>query len=1377
MGIARFYRWLSERYPLINEVIEVDNVPEFDNFYLDMNGIIHHCSHGNTGGRKQASEDHMWLDVFKYISGLVYRIKPKKLLYLAVDGVAPRAKMNQQRSRRFRAAHDAKESRDRSSQMTLSNGASGDSAVGFDSNCITPGTEFMERLVYHLEFFVQKKIAEDPLWRDLEVVLSGPDVPGEGEHKIMDYIRSAKSQPDFNPNTRHCLYGLDADLIMLSLASHEPYFALLREEIDFSFSRTKSKENRSMVKPDKFQLLHIGVLREYLALDFLGESLHEKGAAFDRVIDDFVMFCFLVGNDFLPHLPFSEIGEGGLNKLFGCYKELMRKNGDSGHFLAKENGQIDYANLYVFLEEYMVTEYEMVDELLTKENWKIGQTRICNSAQAGPTAPVLPPKGELYAGTDSESAEVDWATVPVVQKAASRRVTRGTPISVEAAMDEYYDIKLGFVDDAEAKQKLVMAYLEGLQWVYYYYYKGPPSWDWYYPYHYSPFAVDVVDVLERQYAKGATLSLSFEQGKPFKPFQQLMAVLPAASGKNFLPQSLYNLMVSPRSPIRDFYPEEFQIDIDGVKVPWGGVTIITFVDEKKLVAVIDQTIRELGLSASEAHRNSLGVAKLFSRASATDTSSAVIVSVVSTIPSLVKSVEACRISVKPFEHKPLPSGMEIFPHHVLPGYSRHTHKDFPSLFKFEPVFEVSFAMGSGVRVFNSASRQESLIVTLQVKASRFDELESLFSVGVGLNEKIAFNFPFYSKQFTLVAATDGSKKVRFVKGRPVAELCERNKHEGDIDFLMSRMEETGLLIDLEPVDGNDSAKQFYAQPVLEVSADVRRPETIKALACIAMIVKRDIVVRESAAGAAKQTEAEEPLSLDVNNEVIFGRSFTVVGDAAVFSAVPTAESAACVKAGISELIKISKSVKYSQWLPAFAVGQSLGVSEDFVWSVFGEVWIRFGKFQEEVGMNLWSSASTGEPQCVPGYSRFTPSKSRRTDKRGNLYWNRWDQPDRREWTFSQDAVSALRDYMRDLPELTQELSESVANATKQMINGGVTLQGKRLFGRFKRPEGVRIATSRDDWVSEYHLNKLVSYVNSAKWKNLNICPWNYEALSSSFIAMIAKFTEQITASLLTGDVQVPASQSVALTTSSLNSSLKNGPEIELGQRGITIKANGLVPVGTWGTVVGFYGSDLVDILLDNESMNASSLNGVCPEMRGIRIKRDDWRAPKSATENPKNADLNSAKNKILAALIIEHEKSVASTTGIRPVVSGAVQPMRRGNQPIQSAGKPGPIRSAGPAGPIQPVPPGGIKLSVQDLFGQAKAAAAPSESQPPTRSQKRAPMVPSTMPRRPLAPTALMSLPADLVGDVPPQAPPKQRTNEPEQIPEFLLSKLRQPKQ
>lgn len=99
----------------------------------------------------------------------------------------------------------------------------------------------MTRLSQQLQYFIAKKLTEDAAWRGVEVVLSGHDVPGEGEHKIMEYIRLSKAQPDYDPNRRHCLYGLDADLIMLGLLSHDPHFCLLREEVTFGPQRKKAK--------------------------------------------------------------------------------------------------------------------------------------------------------------------------------------------------------------------------------------------------------------------------------------------------------------------------------------------------------------------------------------------------------------------------------------------------------------------------------------------------------------------------------------------------------------------------------------------------------------------------------------------------------------------------------------------------------------------------------------------------------------------------------------------------------------------------------------------------------------------------------------------------------------------------------------------------------------------------------------------------------------------------------------------------------------------------------------------------------------------------------------------------------------------------------
>ncbi len=135
----------------------------------------------------------------------------------------------------------------------------------------------------------------------------------------MEYIRRQKMLPDHDPNTRHCLYGLDADLIMLALVSHEPHFALLREEVHcqhFSFLLYKDRylltllityqvtfgrKKRKSDEPAKFQLLYINLLREYLDEEFKMDL--PFGYDKERVIDDFILMCFFVGtNKLIPSL-------------------------------------------------------------------------------------------------------------------------------------------------------------------------------------------------------------------------------------------------------------------------------------------------------------------------------------------------------------------------------------------------------------------------------------------------------------------------------------------------------------------------------------------------------------------------------------------------------------------------------------------------------------------------------------------------------------------------------------------------------------------------------------------------------------------------------------------------------------------------------------------------------------------------------------------------------------------------------------------------------------------------------------------------------------------------------------------------------------------
>jgi 5'-3' exoribonuclease 1 len=108
MGVPKFYRWLSERYPRINQLLD-DNNPnidlQIDHLYFDMNGVIHLCTHPDTDEIvAMPTDEEIYRNIEMYLDRVITKvIRPRKSIYFAVDGVAPRAKLNQQRSRRFRA--------------------------------------------------------------------------------------------------------------------------------------------------------------------------------------------------------------------------------------------------------------------------------------------------------------------------------------------------------------------------------------------------------------------------------------------------------------------------------------------------------------------------------------------------------------------------------------------------------------------------------------------------------------------------------------------------------------------------------------------------------------------------------------------------------------------------------------------------------------------------------------------------------------------------------------------------------------------------------------------------------------------------------------------------------------------------------------------------------------------------------------------------------------------------------------------------------------------------------------------------------------------------------------------------------------------------
>nr|XP_043905512.1 5'-3' exoribonuclease 2 isoform X2 [Solea senegalensis] len=695
MGVPAFFRWLSRKYPSIivhcveekgresNGVrVPVDttkpnpNEVEFDNLYLDMNGIIHPCTHPEDKPAPK-NEDEMMVAIFEYIDRLYNIVRPRRVLYMAIDGVAPRAKMNQQRSRRFRASKEGVELTDekhRIREEIIQRGGylpPEEIKERFDSNCITPGTEFMDNLAHCLRYYVADRLSNDPGWKNVTVLLSDASVPGEGEHKIMDYIRRQRAQPNHDPNTHHCLCGADADLIMLGLATHEPNFTIIREEFKPNkprpcalcgqmgheikdcqgTAREKQGEHDEFagtvpVSEQEFIFIRLCVLREYLARELTMASLPFP-FDFERSVDDWVFMCFFVGNDFLPHLPSLEIREGAIDRLVRIYKDVVHK---TGGYLT-ENGYVNLERVELIMQAVGVAEDNIFkkrkeDDESFKRRMKDKKKRM-KAEQRGPAYLTTGQFAPQALGRRDRPDAVQNARHQAYDMRMQREQhNMDAAQSLKAMMKNGGNSSAGTSDSADnrgVKRKAGDSDSE----------PEPEDnvrlWEdgWKQRYYKTKFDVDVSDEdfrkkVVKSYVEGLCWVLRYYyQGcaswkwyfpfhyapfasdfkdikemftefetdtKPFKPLEQLMGVFPAASG-NFLPPTWRNLMSSPDSSIIDFYPDDFAIDLNGKKYAWQGVALLPFVDERRLRAALADVYPDL--SAVEVKRNSLGSDVMF----------------------------------------------------------------------------------------------------------------------------------------------------------------------------------------------------------------------------------------------------------------------------------------------------------------------------------------------------------------------------------------------------------------------------------------------------------------------------------------------------------------------------------------------------------------------------------------------------------------------------------------------------------------------------------------------------------------------------------------------------------------------------------------------
>lgn len=502
MGIPSYYKKLCDRIPgLLQKRIDGQKP---SHLWIDFNCMIYHCLHRPdakpyTGELTRIEwENQFILDICKYLKKIVTLVNPTEQVFIGVDGVVPMAKIRQQRLRRFKSLWVADE------EKRLGKSEEGER---WDTNAITPGTAFMERLGVAL-----KAIPSSP---SLKWVVSTAEEPGEGEHKAMHAIRSTTNKKC------HVIYGLDADLIILSLLQPIETMWLFREEVQGG----KIKYNDD--KEESYTYFGIHLLKKYLC--------HKKD---DNYLLDYCMAMSFVGNDFLPHGLSLKLREGAHDILLDLLSKIRSKTGPfieqkaDGSFQWKSRALIECIKYFSENEERWIE---------ANCNHKLKMRRS-------------PAKGE----TSLEIALDEWNKMPLRvadELAILEKSENGWKLS--EFWKSVYNERWLKTNPATAG----IQYLKGLDWILQYYTGNAVNTEWCYPWFVPPLWSDLL--AEIQSSENLVRAPDLNE-KYLKPQEQLALVLPLQSWWLIRDKNLKTL---PRL-LPQLWPNKFELFTAGRSMTW-----------------------------------------------------------------------------------------------------------------------------------------------------------------------------------------------------------------------------------------------------------------------------------------------------------------------------------------------------------------------------------------------------------------------------------------------------------------------------------------------------------------------------------------------------------------------------------------------------------------------------------------------------------------------------------------------------------------------------------------------------------------------------------------------------------------------------------------
>ena len=518
MGIPSYFAHIVRNHRKIIKQLNSIDKKQINNLYLDCNSFIYNAhQYYNSINKSSLDKEKKYIHnktntiqlenniikkVIKDISECIKEINPNKRVFIAFDGVAPMAKLDQQRNRRYMSAFQEK--------MSSNKNDDSNKQYNWNTSSITPGTNFMIKLGKEIINNFKK-----PSDYNLEhLIVSTSDESGEGEHKIYEYLRNNK---DYHSNTHTLIYGIDADLIMLSI-NHlhiSEHIYLYRETPEFIKSIDKT------LNPNEKYVLDIPLLARHIinelscndANDANDDSDISKISLKNDVLFDYIFICFLLGNDFLPHFPALNIRTNGIPNIINAYKHIFSNTNDT----LTVNREIIWKNVRKYIEHLSSRELEYI-----KEEYVI-RSKLNKKA--------------MYDKNKDDTNTDNNLLIPIKERAVELYIN-----PYDAGWESrYYKGLLKTKINDERRNEISTNYLEGLEWTMKYYSTGCADWRWSYKYYYPPLLTDLVKYIP--YSNKTFITN--QPKKSVSPLVQLSYVLPPTS-MELLPPNLRERLLKER---------------------------------------------------------------------------------------------------------------------------------------------------------------------------------------------------------------------------------------------------------------------------------------------------------------------------------------------------------------------------------------------------------------------------------------------------------------------------------------------------------------------------------------------------------------------------------------------------------------------------------------------------------------------------------------------------------------------------------------------------------------------------------------------------------------------------------------------------------------